>query len=279
MGAPRTHCAPSAPVIAPPPGKATMSEPFRNIRLTRDDGVATIEFARPPLNILDLDTIEELLTALSQLSPEETHLLVLRGEGSNFSSGLDVREYVGSRLTTLIGRYHGIFRRLLSVEFPFIAVVRGACLGAGLELVSVCDFAIATDDAILGHPEITLGLFPPVATIVLPRLIGPTAANELILTGRRISAAEAWDMGLLWRVVDEQDLDSEVDALIASLRSNSSKVMRLTKRAMYGRFRTRFMEELAELEALYEHELMHLEDTAEGIGAFLEKRPPKWMNR
>ena len=256
-----------------------MSEPaFEHIRVARDGRIATIEFARPPLNILHLDMLEEILTALGTIDAKDTCALVLRGEGDVFSAGLDVREYIGSNLPMLIDRFHGIFRRLMSVDFPIIAVIRGSALGAGLELASICEFTIATDDAVLGQPEITLGLFPPVATIVLPRLIGSPAANELILTGRRVSAAEAWDMGLIGKVVDADDLDDEVAKLLAALASQSAPVTRLTKRAMYGRFRTRFMEELAELEALYQNELVKLEDSAEGIAAFLEKRKPKWTD-
>ena len=194
-----------------------MTQPEAGVRLTSDAGVATLEIDCPPLNVLDIQTLEEVLGAIGSLSADETKVLVLRGREGAFSAGLDVREYAGSSFTDLIDRFHGIFRRLVSVDFPVVAVVDGYCLGAGLELVSVCDFTIASDDSVLGQPEIGLGLFPPVATIVLPRLIGIAPANELILTGRRVSAAEAWDMGLIWRSVAREDLEQEAQNLISSL--------------------------------------------------------------
>ena len=256
-----------------------MSSGPEHIRVSEHDGVTTIELDRPPLNILHLPMLEEILDAVGEVSASRPRALVIRSSGSVFSAGLDVSEYAEARTPQMIDTYHNIFRRLITADFPIIAVIQGPCLGAGLELASIADFALAGEDAELGLPEITLGLFPPVATMLLPRLIGIPAANELILTGRRVAAAEAWDMGLLYKVVDNAELDDELTTLLTALTSNSNAVMHVTKKAMYGRFRTRFMEELAELEAMYHADLGSLEDTKEGIAAFLGKRAPVWNHR
>lgn len=256
-----------------------MARTPEHIRWSQRDGVATIELDHPPLNILHLGMLEEILDVLGEVTDSGPRVLVLRSSGGTFSAGLDVRDYAAGKMSPMIDTYHGIFRRLITMDVPIVAAVAGPCLGAGLELASICDFAIAGEDAVLGVPEITLGLFPPVATMLLPRLIGIPAANELILTGRRVAAAEAWDMGLLYKVVENDRLDEEVAGLTRALTSSSGAVMNVTKRAMYGRFRTRFMEELAELEALYHDELGRLDDTNEGIAAFLEKRAPVWKKQ
>jgi len=255
-----------------------MATAREHVRITQACGVATIVFDRPPLNIMHLEMLEELIDAIAEVQPE-ARVLVLRGNGETFSAGLDVAGFASPRVGALIDSFHGLFRRLLMADFPIVGAIHGHCLGAGLELASVCDFAIATEDAIFGQPEIDLGLFPPVATMILPRRIGIASANDLILTGRRVSAAEAWDMGLLFRVVPSERLEEEVDSLVGQLSEKSAPVLRLAKRAMYGKFRARFMEDLAELEALYQNELAGLDDAREGVAAFLEKRASRWKHR
>jgi len=252
-----------------------------HLGLDRRDGIAFVTFDRPPLNIFDLAMLEGLLDALEQVYREPPRALVLTGAHRAFSAGLDVREYP-DRMSDLVEALHSVFRRLVTFDFPIVAGVRGPCVGAGLEIAGVCDFVIASADARFGQPEIGLGLVPPVATILLPRLIGPLAANELILTGRIVDADEALALGLVSRVLPKANdggLEEAVAELAAKLGSHSDPVTRCAKRAMYGRFRTRFMEELAELEALVRHEIVGLEDTREGLAAFLEKRAPRWKHR
>ena len=253
----------------------------RRIRRVTRDGIVHVTFHRPPLNIFDFRMLEELLDALDEVHQDPPRALILSGAHHAFSAGLDVREYP-ERMSDLVEALHSVFRRLITFDGPILAGVHGPCVGAGLEIAGVCDFVIASDGATFGQPEIGLGLVPPVATIILPRLIGPLAANELILTGRIIDAAEAQRLGLVSRVVPSGDgsaLGSALDELAETLVSHSGPVTRCAKRAMYARFRTRFMEELAELEAMVRDELTGLEDTREGLNAFLEKREPKWKHR
>jgi len=256
-----------------------MSNPYRFLEFHRDDGITTLILDRPPLNILDIAVMDELLHALDAIPRDETKLLLLRAKGRAFSAGVAVADHLEPHLRPMIDKFHGLFRRLVAFDFPIVAVVEGACLGGACEIVSVCDFVLATDEAKFGQPEIQLGVFPPVAAAVLADRIGEVAANDLILTGRVISPAEAWDMGLLWKVVSAEDLEQELRTLLLTLGSLSGSALRLAKRAMTQGKRRRFLDDLDRIETLFLDEMMTKEDAGEGLRAFLEKRKPLWKDR
>jgi cyclohexa-1,5-dienecarbonyl-CoA hydratase len=152
-------------------------------------------------------------------------------------------------------------------------------LGGGCELVAACDIVIASDRARFGQPEIKLGVFPPVACVLLPLIIGDKRARELILTGELIDAAQAGRLGLVNHVVPPEQLQQKTTEILSKLRELSGTSLESTRRAIdLGRGRS-INDALAEVENIYLHELMKSEDANEGVRAFMEKRKPVWRNK
>lgn len=243
------------------------------------EGVARLVLDRPPLNVLHIPMMQELDGALAELAAEpELKLLVLTGEGKAFCAGVDVADHTAERVEFMIEAFHGVVRKLLLMEVPVVAAVNGAALGGGCELLLACDLVIASEKAKLGQPEIKLGVFPPVAAALLPRLIGRQRALDLVLTGRVLRAAEAREMGLVGRVVPVEEFDEAVDELVASLSSLSRPVLRLSKHIVVEGMAEPLWDAFERAEKSYLHELMELEDAHEGLAAFLEKREPVWRD-
>jgi cyclohexa-1,5-dienecarbonyl-CoA hydratase len=160
-----------------------------------------------------------------------------------------------------------------------LAVVDGAALGGGCELVAACDIVLASERARFGQPEIKLGVFPPVAALLLPQIIGDKRARELILTGDLIDAAEAARLGLVNHVVSSNNLEQKTLETLSKLRELSATALEMAKRAVVlGQGRS-LDSSLREVENMYLHELMKTYDAKEGIKAFIEKRKPAWRNR
>ncbi len=250
------------------------------LRLERPgEGVARVVLDRPPLNVLHIPMLQELDQTLTELSAEsELKLLVLTGAGKAFCAGVDVADHTAERVEFMIQAFHGVVRKLLLLEVPVVAAVNGAALGGGCELLLACDLAIASEKAKLGQPEIRLGVFPPVAAALMPRLIGRQRALDLVLTGRVIGAAEAREMGLVGRVVPVEAFDEAVTEYVGGLSSLSRPVLRLTKRTVVEGMGVPLWDAFERAENRYLHELMELEDAHEGLAAFLEKREPVWRD-
>jgi cyclohexa-1,5-dienecarbonyl-CoA hydratase len=252
---------------------------FQHIKFEFGDRVARITFARPPLNILNIAMMNQIGEALNK-SAQQSDLVAIvfeAAEGSRaFSAGVAVEEHVTETIVAMLDSFHSIFRRLAQISQPVIAIVDGSALGGGCELVAACDIVIASERAKFGQPEIKLGVFPPVAAILLPRIIGDRKAREMILTGESIDATEALRLGLVNYVVPANDLRGKAESLIVKLRELSSSSLKLTRRALD---RSGFDSELRGVEDLYLNELMKTEDANEGLRAFMEKRKPEWKNR
>ena len=259
-----------------------MPDNYRHIKFQIDDRVARITFARPPVNIFNIAMMREINSALAQCSHERDLVAVVFAAASDcraFSAGVAVEEHVEETIFQMLDSFHAIFRNLELMARPTIAVVDGAALGGGCELVAACDLAIASERARFGQPEIKLGVFPPVAAVLLPHVIGDKRARELILTGELIEAAEAARLGLVNYVVPSNELEQKTSELLARLRSLSAAALELTKRAIdLGRGRS-LDAALKEVENLYLDELMKTHDANEGVNAFIEKRKPEWKNR
>ena len=242
----------------------------RTARLTLD---------RPPLNILNIAMMRELDAAVARVL-QECDLVVFEGAGpKGFSAGAEVADHVAERVGEMLTAFHAVFRRLAAEECVTIAAVHGVCLGGGMELATFCDFVVATPDAKFGQPEIKLGCFPPIALLMLPRLCGMHAAADLILTGRTMDAREAQRLGLVSHLAPEGQLGAGVAALLRELEGLSPAVLKLTRRTLWRLHGEEFARRLDEVEQVYLGELMKTADAAEGIRAFLEKRPPVWQNR
>src|SRR6266852_6588613 len=201
-----------------PPGSSPatiMDSGHETIQLRLEIRTARITLDRPPLNILDIPMMQALDAALEQVLPK-CDFVIFQGAGpKGFSAGAEIADHAPDRVEKMLSAFHAVFRRLAAAECLTIAGVHGYCLGGGMELATFCDFVIAAESTQFGQPEIKLGCLPPVAMVMLPRLVGPHAALDLILTGRTISAREAQQLGLATRVVPDDQLNAEVDALLA----------------------------------------------------------------
>jgi cyclohexa-1,5-dienecarbonyl-CoA hydratase len=255
--------------------------PAVGIGLLREGRVATLTLSRPPLNILDLATLQALERGLAGLMRDpHLDLLVVRGAGERaFSVGVAVQDHVGDRIAPALAAFHGAIRELRNFAGITLACVHGHCLGGGLELALACDLVVASDDATFGLPEITLGCYPPVGAALLPRWIGRPRALELLLTGRTFDAAEAERLGLLTRRLPAGELDTACTQITAALLAQSGAVLRLAKKAAAAGEEHPFGPALDEAERIYLQELLSTADMSEGIAAFLEKRKPEWKHR
>ena len=244
--------------------------------------MARITFVRPPLNVFNIAMMREINAALTESAKREIVAIVFAADKDcrAFSAGVAVEEHVQDTIYQMLDAFHTIFRQLEQIAKPAIALVDGAALGGGCELVAACDIVIASERSRFGVPEIKLGVFPPVATILLPMLIGEKRARELILTGEIIDAIEAGRLGLCSHIVPGAHLEPKLLEITAKLRELSGTSLEFTRRAMdMGRSGRTFDEALAEQENIYLHELMKTADANESIKAFMEKRKPVWRHR
>ena len=255
--------------------------PYQHIHFRLDDRVGRITFARPPLNVFNIEMMREITAALGEYAKRETVAIVFDADKScrSFSAGVAVEEHVQETIFQMLDAFHSIFRSLEQIAKPTIAVVDGAALGGGCELVAAADIVIASDRARFGQPETKLGVFPPVAAVLLPRVIGEKRARELILTGEIIDAVEAGRLGLCNHVVPSAQLEAKLLEVLAKLRELSGTSLSYVKQSLdLGRGQS-IDAALKEQENVYLHELMKTDDANEGVKAFMEKRKPAWRNR
>lgn len=256
-----------------------MATHLETIQLRIEHRTAWITLDRPPLNVLDTSMMKSLDAALER-AVSKSDFVIFKGAGAKaFCAGADVADHTPERVGKMLRAFHGVFRRLATSDCLTIAAVHGYCLGGGMELATFCDFVLATESAQFGQPEIKLGCYPPVAMVTLPRLIGMQAAMHLILTGRQISSAEANRLGLVTRVVPDQELSAAVEALLRDLRALSPSVLHLTRKTLARLHTVDFFRQLKEAERVYLSELIQTHDAQEGIRAFLEKRRPVWKGK
>ncbi len=251
---------------------------FKNILLKKKEGVARIIINRPPLNILNIDTLEEMNQALAELeTDDEVKVVVITGAGDRaFSAGVDVGDHLGEKLPKMVEVFNKLFISLVAVDKPTIAVVNGLALGGGCEVVAGCDMAVASDKAQLGQPEVKLGVYPPPASVLFPRLMGRRKAFELILSGDSISAEEAERIGLVNKVVPADELEKAADEFIKRFTANSGLTLTQARRALYRNLDLNFYEAM-EATGIDAAMVMAGENSVEGLTAFMEKRKPVWI--
>ena len=237
-----------------------------------------VTLCAPKGNVLDSTMTAELTDVFDAAAGcAGLRAVLLTAEGRHFSFGASVEEHLPDQVAEMLAGFHGLFRKIGASSLPVVAAVRGSCLGGGLELAAFCHRVVAHPEARFGQPEITLGVFAPVAAAILADRIGRGAADDLLLSGRVIDAREAASMRLVDAIAD----DPEAAALAwveEHLLPRSASSLRLATRAARLAFLQRFDVQVAELERLYLDDLMATHDAPEGIRSFLEKRSPKWRD-
>jgi cyclohexa-1,5-dienecarbonyl-CoA hydratase len=259
-----------------------MASPLRVWR-ERDGRLLRIRLSRPKANVLDAEMISALDDAFAGACLPDAGAPALRGvlldaEGPHFSFGASVEEHLPGKCAGMLHGFHALFLRILELPIPVLVAVKGQCLGGGLELASAGSVVFAGKQAMLGQPEIVLGVFAPAASCLLPERIGPAAAEDLLLSGRSVDAAEALRLGLVSAVADDPEA-AALQWFDAHLASKSASSLRFAARAARLGLVERVRAKLAALEDLYLSGLMSTRDSTEGLTAFLEKRPARWEDR
>lgn len=253
---------------------------FKKIRvaLTHDQQILTITLNDPKANVLDKQMMTEIIRILSNEGTNPfVKAIVFTGEGEHFSFGASVHEHRKEAVADMLRIFHKMLRILIKTGKPMFALVRGQCLGGGLELASFCHWIFASPNAMFGQPEINLAVFPPVASLILPHRVGQTHADDLILSGRSITATEAREIGLVHAISD--DPESQLNEFISKfILPKSRTALEFTANTARFEMYQAFLKNIDAVEARYVQELMETEDANEGITAFLEKRKPVWQN-
>ncbi len=252
-----------------------------NVNYEKENSVVTIRLNDGKGNVLDRIMMDELQYVFDSFTKkDELKLIVFEGAGENFSFGASVEEHKKEHAATMLRIFHQLFYSLRDISVPALAKVSGQCLGGGFELALMCNFIFADQSARFGQPEIKLGVFPPPASILLPEKIGYARAEELLITGKTITAAEAKSLGLVNEVFhDKNALDREVESWIENnILSKSASSLRYAVKATRVKLNHVLSSFLPQLESMYINQLMGSHDANEGIQSFLEKRKPVWEN-
>jgi len=245
--------------------------------LSHGEQILTVTLDAPKANVLDQQMMTEIIQIVSDKATNPTvKALVFQGEGPHFSFGASVQEHQKEFVADMLKLFHKMMRLLIETSKPMFALVRGNCLGGGLELAALCHWIFASEDAMFGQPEINLAVFPPVASLILPHRIGQSHADDLVVSGRTIDAQTALRMGLVHTVSAQPD--SDLEAFISKhILPKSRTALEFAARTSRYEMTQAFLRHIEELEKIYVEELMQTDDANEGIRAFLEKRKPVWQ--
>ncbi len=253
---------------------------YKNIILEKIDGITKLVINRPPVNVMNQETLDELCSALEELAKDdETRVLLIRGQGERaFCAGVEVADHVGEKMPVMMKEFGRIFKLLRNLGKPSIAVVNGMALGGGCEIVLGCDLAIASEKAKLGQPEIILGGLAPAAAPLLPRVLGEKKAFELLLLGESMNAVDAERFGLVNKVVPIEELDSAAEEMARKFLKMSGLSVRLVREAFYRSAEIADLDKALETAVELGIKSWETHDGQEGLKAYLEKRDPVWKN-
>jgi cyclohexa-1,5-dienecarbonyl-CoA hydratase len=224
--------------------------------------------------------MNELNTELEALAgDDQLKCVVINGAGASFCAGVEVSDHRPEMAPKMIETFNRIFELIDRLEVPVIAAVQGVCLGGGMEVAIACDIIVAAQSAQFGQPEIKLAFLPPYAAVRLPDLVGPAKAIEICTTGKRYSAEEARQMGMVGYVVADEQLSETTDNLVKEIQYNSPIIIRLNKRAVKKHLGMPLPTAVESVSDLFLNTLIKTEDVLEGIQSFEEKRRPLWKNK
>ena len=241
-------------------------------RIILDDGKA---------NILDSIMMSELIELLTSFkNKNDLKLITFEGAGKNFSFGASVEEHKKELAAEMLNSFHKMFYTIIDLNIPTMAIISGQCLGGGFELPLVCNFIFADKSAKVGQPEILLGVFAPPASIMLPLKIGNAKSDELLITGRVISAEEGKRLGLINEVFEDKEamLIAVDEWITRNIIGKSASSLRFATKAARASFNYFMQKNLPYLTDMFIDSLMETEDANEGINSFMEKRKPVWKN-
>lgn len=249
------------------------------IRVERRGGVVRCTLDRPPLNLFEPGLIAALRSTFETLATDPTvRLAVVTGAGRAFTAGMDVHvlhDLDAAGATALITALHDAIEAVHRAPFPVLAAVNGHALGAGFELAIACDLRIAAAEATFGLPEVRVGVPSVIQAALLPPLVGPARAAELLLTGQTIGAAQALGWGLVNRVVERADLEAAVDSMVSAITACAPGAVRLQKQLII-RWRESELPSAVRAGIAAFATAYTTGEPREGAAAFLEKRPPRF---
>jgi cyclohexa-1,5-dienecarbonyl-CoA hydratase len=260
--------------------KRRSPEEFQFIQHRIESGVARMTLNRPEHNLLNEAMLRELADGITFVAErDDVKLIVLDSSCKVFCGGIDIGEYTSERVFQMLDAFHSVFTGILETAKPVMTIVNGPAIGGGAELAAFGDLVVATPKARFAQPEITIGVFPPLASTILPFLVGPKIALELVLLGEPVSAERALELGLVNRLVPEAKLEATVSELMARITSHSGPVLTMAKKAILGGMGLSLRDGLKNSMSIFLNELYRLEDSQEGLRALVEKRKPNWKNR
>lgn len=247
------------------------------------DRVATIMLQRPPMNALSIQVQQEIRQAAQEVGGRtDVGCVVLTGGPTVFAAGADIKEMAAMTYQDMLAASNGLqdaFTAVARIPQPTIAAIEGYALGGGCELALCCDLRIAGESSRLGQPEVLLGIIPGAGgTQRLPRLIGPSRAKDLILTGRMVETTEALAIGLVNRVVESGQAQREAEALAAKLAGGAPLALRVAKEAVDRGLDVDLASGL-DLERVRFASLFATDDQRIGMAAFVAKQPPEFTGR
>lgn len=255
-------------------------EEFEFVKFRVENAVARVTLDRPEHNLLNERMLVEIAAAINSVAEQSAvKLIVLDSAGKTFSGGIELGEYTARRVFQLLDAFHVAFAAMLDTAKPLLVVVNGPAFGGGAELAALGDLVIATPKAKFAQPEIKLGVFPPLAAAILPNILGPKVASELVLTGETMTAERARELGLVNWLVPENELAKKVEEVVAKVTAQSGPVLTMAKKAILGAMGLPLREGVRNSMKVFLNELADLEDSQEGLRALVEKRAPQWKNR
>jgi len=255
-------------------------EEFEFVKVRADGEVARLTLDRPDPNLLNERMLCELAAGINTLGERPNiKLIILDSAAKAFCGGIELGEYTQRRVFQLLDAFQGAFIAMLDTAKPILVIVNGPAFGGGAELAALGDLVIATPRARFAQPEIKLGVFPPLAAAILPYLLGPKQALELVLTGETMSAERARELRLVNWLVPEDELQKKVEEICAKVTAQSAPVLTMAKKAVMGSLGLPLRDGVRNSMKVFLNELAELEDSQEGLRALVEKRAPKWKNR
>ena len=255
-----------------------MSQPLK-VWVEAEGRLLRLRLSRPKANLIDAAMIAALDAAFADhLGNHGLSAVLLDADGPQFSYGASVEEHMPGQCEAMLAGIHGLILRMVESPVTILVAVRGQCLGGGLEVALAGHLLFVAPDAVLGQPEMKLGVFAPAASCLLPELIGPQRSLDLLLSGRTISGTEAAAIGM----AREAAADPERAATAyfdEYLKPKSASSLRYAVKAARSDYSARVRLKIKTVERLYLDELMKTHDAVEGLGAFVAKRPVQWRHQ